>query len=76
MVDPPLDFATKLYKEIKSDIVQWAVGEGSFVVVGLLDVLTGKERVDLCASLKSKQKVLQDKGKENKGTKIILEKIV
>ena len=73
--DPPLDFAGRLYQEIKSETVSWAIGEGSFVIVGLLEVLSGKENDELKARLKKNKKSLQDKGKENKGTKIILEKI-
>lgn len=76
VVDPPLEFAGKLYQAIKPEVVQWALGEGSFVIVGLLEVLTGDEIVELRAQLKSKQSVLQTNGKDNKGTKIILEKIV
>jgi pumilio family protein 6 len=72
--DPPLDFAGRLYQEIKSETVSWAIGEGSFVIVGLLEVLSGKEN-ELKTRLKKNKKALQDKGKENKGTKIILEKI-
>ena len=36
-VDPPLGFHNILYKAIKDDIVTWAIGNNSFVVVGLLE---------------------------------------
>jgi pumilio homology domain family member 6 len=75
VIDPPLDFAGRLYKAINPNWVNWAIGEGSFVIVGLLEVLSGKEEEELRSHLKSKQKVLQARGKDNKGTKIILEKI-
>ena len=36
-VDPPLEFHNILYDAIKHDIVNWAIGDNSFVVVGLLE---------------------------------------
>jgi pumilio family protein 6 len=75
VVDPPLDFAGRFYKAINSNVVNWAIGEGSFVIVALLEVLSGKEGEELRGHLKSKRKVLQARGKDNKGTKIILEEI-
>ena len=36
-VDPPLGFHNVFYEAIKHDIVNWAIGDNSFVVVGLLE---------------------------------------
>ena len=36
-VDPPLGFHNMFYEAIKHDIVNWAIGNNSFVVVGLLE---------------------------------------
>ncbi len=36
-VDPPLGFHDIFYEAIKHDIVNWAIGNNSFVVVGLLE---------------------------------------
>ena len=36
-VDPPLGFHNIFYDAIKHDIVNWAIGNNSFVVVGLLE---------------------------------------
>jgi pumilio homology domain family member 6 len=73
VVDPSLDFASRLYATIKSSLIEWATGEGSFVVVGLLDALSGKEKDELNLQLKSNKKLLEQKASENKGTKILLE---
>ncbi len=45
LVEPPLGFHEMLYKAIEDDIVKWAVGNNSFVVVGLLEA-KGFARVD------------------------------
>lgn len=63
VVDPPLDFAGRLYKAINADVVNWAIGEGSFVIVALLEALSGKEGEELRDHLKGKRKVLQAREK-------------
>ncbi|KAK0509347.1 hypothetical protein JMJ35_007741 [Cladonia borealis] len=37
LVDPPLGFHNIFFEAIKHDIVNWAIGDNSFVVVGLLE---------------------------------------
>lgn len=44
---PPLLFSDILYKEIKGEIVDWAIGPNSFVVVGLLESVDFTERAEL-----------------------------
>lgn len=75
VVDPPLNFASKLYESIQANILKWATGEGSFVVVALLEALSGKEKDAMIAQLKKSKKSLTDQARDNKGTKIVLENI-
>jgi pumilio family protein 6 len=73
VVDPPLNFATILYANILSHVVEWAKGDGSFVVVALLETLTAGEADSLKKQLKNE--LTRSKNTGNKGTKIVLEKI-
>ena len=75
MADPELNFASKLYNAIRQHISQWATGDGSFVVVALLETLSGMERAGLASDLKAHEKEIKEKMGSNKGTKLILEKI-
>lgn len=70
-----MNFAGKLCALIQSEAAQWAMGEGSFVVVALLESLSGKEKDQLVARLKQSKSQLKSLGEQNKGTKIVLEKI-
>lgn len=54
---------------------KWAIGEGSFVVVSLLEGLSGDQKDEIISQLKKSQKILKSQGGDNKGTKIVLEKI-
>lgn len=60
---------------IQPYLLSWATGEGSFVVLGLLEALSGKEREEVVSHLKKTQKSVKNKSAGNKGTKLILEKI-
>jgi pumilio homology domain family member 6 len=75
VVDPDLNFANKLKTVIQPYLVSWATAEGSFVVLGLLEALSGKEREEVVSHLKKTQKSVKNKSAGNKGTKLILEKI-
>jgi pumilio homology domain family member 6 len=74
VVDPEFNFASKLYHAIRPHISQWATGDGSFVVVALLEALLGEEKERLRNDLKSHRKAIKNAG-NNKGSKLILEKI-
>ena len=76
VIDPSLNFASEFYKAIQSNLISWAAGEGSFVVVALLEALSGGERDEMITYLKRDRKTIENQGKENKGTKIVLENIV
>jgi len=67
-------FASKLKPVIQPYLVSWATGEGSFVVLGLLEALSGKEKEDVVSHLKKTEKSIRNKGAGNKGAKLILEK--
>jgi hypothetical protein len=56
-------------------MLKWATGEGSFVVVALFETLSGKEKDAIITHLKKTKKTLTDQAGDNKGTKIVLEKI-
>jgi pumilio homology domain family member 6 len=75
LINPPLEFGSKLLGPIKSYCTQWATGEGSFVTVSLLESLRGSELDELKKQLKKDQKVLTAKAGQNKGTKLVLDKI-
>lgn len=58
--DPPLNFANTLYDVIKSHIVAWATGPGSFVPVGLLEAEDFEPRkAELVKTLKKNKKLLE-----------------
>jgi pumilio homology domain family member 6 len=73
--DPDLNFASKLKTVVQPYLVSWATGEGSFVVLGLLEALSGKEKEEVVSHLKKTQKSIRNKSAGNKGAKLILEKI-
>ena len=75
VMDPNLDFASRLVKVIKPNLIDWATGEGSFVVVGLLEALSGKDREEVISILKQHASRLDKACGTNKGTKIILSKV-
>ena len=51
-VHPPLGFHNIFYEAIKHDIVNWAIGDNSFVVVGLLEAPGFSGAVELLKILK------------------------
>ena len=53
LVDPPLNFHDQLYAVISEDIVAWAIGSNSFVVVGLLEAKDFRHRGDLKKTLRN-----------------------
>ncbi len=52
LVDPPLTFHDKLYGTIEENIVTWATGSNSFVVVGLLEAQGFQKQEALRQALK------------------------
>lgn len=63
-VDPPLHFADILYPVIKDNIISWATGPSSFVVVSLLEVDDFSSKDELRKLLKKEKKTLEKAAKE------------
>ena len=60
LADPPLGFHDMLYATIREDIVGWATGNNSFVVLGLMEATGFSEYSSLTKALQ-KHKALLDK---------------
>jgi pumilio family protein 6 len=70
---PPLGFHHVLYERIKSEIVSWAAGPNSFVVVAMLETDGFDKKEEVMVALKKGKKELKarrDKG--NKGAGLLL----
>jgi len=69
-IEPALGFAGVLYGIVKKEIVKWATGPSSFVVVALAESkdLGEKERKEVLAALKKEKKTLEKaaKGEDKK----------
>ncbi|KIX94470.1 uncharacterized protein Z520_09856 [Fonsecaea multimorphosa CBS 102226] len=77
LVDPPLKFDELLFQKIQlkggdDEIVAWANGPNSFVVVAMLEAENFEKKEDLVEVLRKHTRELDQ---ENKGAAIILEKI-
>lgn len=70
LADPPLGFHDVFYSAIKDDILDWAIGANSFVVVGLLEA-PGFPHVEelkgILSKAKSKQKLMEAAGPLGEG---------
>jgi pumilio family protein 6 len=58
-VEPALGFADLLWKEIKGNVVQWATGQGAFVVVALTEAEGFSKKEELLRVLKKEKKALE-----------------
>lgn len=79
--EQPVGFAKELYTVIKDQLVEWATGPSSFVVVAMIegDEL-GDKKSDVLKTLKKGKKSIEKAaegkdGKPNAGAKILLEKL-
>ncbi|KAF1968362.1 ARM repeat-containing protein [Bimuria novae-zelandiae CBS 107.79] len=59
-VSPPLGFADLFWDQIKQDVLAWATGEGSFVIVGLVESENFNRKDEVLAALKKGRKQLQE----------------
>ncbi|KAL1599722.1 Pumilio y domain member 6 [Paraconiothyrium brasiliense] len=59
-VDPPLGFADLFWNHIKKDLITWATGEGSFVIVGLVESENFSHKDEVLQALKKGRKQLQE----------------
>ncbi|KAJ4323061.1 Pumilio y domain member 6 [Neodidymelliopsis sp. IMI 364377] len=58
-VTPALGFADMLWAEIKNNVVDWATGEGSFVVVALTEAEGFEKKSEVLKALKKDKKKLE-----------------
>jgi pumilio homology domain family member 6 len=81
MTEPRLRFECTLYSKCRNEIVGWASGRNSFVIVAMLESPHMEERDSLVSALREQLPVLQkasqgsEKSKGNAGTRILLQKI-
>ena len=64
LVDPPLAFHDLLYFRIKPDLISWATGPNSFVVVGLLEAQGFSRAEEVKTLLKKNEASLKDAVKQ------------
>jgi pumilio family protein 6 len=58
-VTPALGFADLLWREIKNNVVEWATGQGSFVVVALTEAQDFEKKDAVLKALKKEKKALE-----------------
>ena len=83
LCNPPLGFADLLFEAIGPELVDWATGSNSFVVVGMAESqdLSPQNRQALSGMLKNEKKKIKaaaggiEGAKANKGAEILLGKI-
>ena len=82
---PPLGFADMLFEAMGAELISWATGDNSFIVLGMLESKDMSKREELVKLLKSRKKDLQEAAKAdtsvegskgNKGTQLILDNIL
>ena len=88
-VQPPLNFHSLLYEQIQDEVVSWATGSNTFVIVALTESDDFEKKDELLKTLKENKKALEkvsaeaESGKDGKkktgpagsGAKLLLEKI-
>lgn len=86
-MQPPLNFHSLLYEQIKDETMTWATGSNTFVVVALVESDEFDKKDELIKTLKKNKKALEkaaaDSGADGKkkagptssGAKLLLEKI-
>jgi pumilio homology domain family member 6 len=79
--DPPLNFESMLYSNLRDEIGSWASGPNSFVVVAMLESPHMEDRDSLvkalCKNVQGVKNVADGSGKQkgNAGARMLLEKI-
>ena len=58
-VTPALGFADMLWAEIKGNVIDWATGEGSFVIVALTEAENFEKKSEVLKALKKDKKKLE-----------------
>jgi pumilio homology domain family member 6 len=81
VIEPPLRFESMLYSTCREEVVSWASGPNSFVVVAMLESPRMEERDSLISALRKARQVLQEASsqgpdkKGNTGAQILLRQI-
>ncbi|RMJ25218.1 hypothetical protein PHISP_03908 [Aspergillus sp. HF37] len=71
-VQPPLNFHSLLYEQIKEEVVSWATGSNTFVIVALAESEEFEKRGELLKTLKKNKGALEEvaqSGSEKEGKK-------
>ena len=84
-VQPPLNFHGLLYEQIRDEVMEWATGANTFVIVALAESDEFEQKKELLKTLKKNKKALEQasaSGPEGKkagptssGAKLLLQKI-
>lgn len=84
-VQPPLNFHSLLYEQIHGEIVAWATGSNTFVIVALTESEEFEKKDELMKTLKKNKKALEQAAENKKegkkagpassGAKLLLEKM-
>ncbi|KAJ5226800.1 uncharacterized protein N7469_006806 [Penicillium citrinum] len=82
-VEPALNFHGLLYEQIKDEVMDWATGSNTFVIVAMTESDDFEKKSELLKTLKKNKKALEQasaSGKDGKGpaasgAKILLQKI-
>jgi hypothetical protein len=74
VVDDTRLFGQRLWVAVQPNLGAWATGDGSFVILGLTEIFINDDN-HVYQNLRTQYKLLKMKAMENKGTKLILEKI-
>ncbi len=80
IIEPPLRFGSTLYAKCRDEIVGWASGPNSFVVVAMMESPHMEERDSLISALREQREVLREASqgtgkKGNAGAQILLQRI-
>jgi hypothetical protein len=74
VVDDTRLFGQRLWAAVQPNLSAWATGDGSFVILGLTEIFINDDN-HIYENLRTHYKLLKVKALENKGTKLILEKV-
>jgi hypothetical protein len=75
VVDDTRNFGSALWTAIQPNVAAWATGDGSFVVVALTETFQKGEDY-IYEALRLQYRLLKEKAPTNKGTKLLLEKML
>jgi pumilio family protein 6 len=68
-VSPPLNFHDLLYEQIRDEVVEWATGPNTFVIVAMAESDEFQGKAELLKTLKKNKKALTQASESGKGEK-------